>query len=132
MALNRKPMDKVMDKVSEMAHDAKDAVMGTAKEAPLSVDFLKDVLYKHGQLAMIKELNRCVMFYEEVKEKEKWSTAEKKTIKYLGKTPYSCGSWSANPNDIVLVPDFERERVMKDFPGIFVDFVNETSEEKEE
>jgi hypothetical protein len=120
MALNRREVsekenkEKVENVITEFVKDNK-----TKK---LDIYELRDFLARIGESGLVYEINKCLTFYEKVKGDEKWKTS--KLVKLKANTYHNAGKWKVAKGDTVELPDFEANRMIKEFSEKFT-FVEE-------
>jgi hypothetical protein len=116
MALNRRGLSDEIEKKEEIKEERKEEIKVSKKEI-LDVYILRDILSKRGEEGLVKEINKCLTFYEKVKFEESWATT--KIIKLKANGIHNAGKWKVVIGDVIELPDFEANRVMKSFPGKF-------------
>lgn len=102
------------DKFSHLA-----SMLTGKKENKLDAFVLREFLYKKGETALLDDLNKCLNFYYREKEEERWKSPDKVTIRNISEEVYNAGRWGVKPGKTEIVPVFEAERIMKDFPKKF-------------
>lgn len=100
---------------------------GSSEKATLDVYVLRDILSKNGEEGLVKEINKCLAFYEKVKAEEEWKTDKKINVKANGY--HNAGKWKVALGDIVELPEFEVNRIMREFPGKFTIIKEEKDKE---
>ncbi len=113
--------------VKEVAQNIVSSVTGDDRSnQSLDVYYLRELLSRHGQDALVLDLTRAIDFYNKIKETERWNTAGLVAIKNISKKPYSAGKWSVAPGQTAKIPDFEAKRILKEFPERFEVVKDET------
>jgi len=115
-----KTIQNIGQNVKEAAQTVVDTVSGGKKDnQSLDVFYLRELLSRHGEDAMVHEVTKAIDFYNKIKEDERWNTSGLMEIRNISKKPYSAGKWSVAPGQTVKIPDFEAKRVLKEFPERF-------------
>lgn len=118
MALHRR--DTFVDQVKETVGNVKELVIPKKEESnKLDVFILRDLLARRGENGLVLSLNKAIDFYTKLKEEEKWGTSKEVVVKNISDKPHNAGRWKVAPGETVKLPEFEVERISKDFPGKF-------------
>ena len=118
MALHRR--DTFVDQIKETVGNVKELVIPKKEESnKLDVFILRDLLARRGENGLVLSLNKAIDFYAKLKEEEKWGTSKEVVVKNISDKPHNAGRWKVAPGEMVKLPEFEVERISKDFPGKF-------------
>jgi len=126
MALHRR--DTIVNQVKETIGEVKEMVMPKKEDSnKLDIFILRDLLARRGEEGLVLGLNKAIDFYTKLKEEEKWGTSKELRVKNISDKPHNAGRWKVDPGEIVILPEFEVERILRDFPEKFevVEVINE-------